>query len=101
MSPCVPAGTYPTLPPLPAVGGNEGVGEVLEVGRRVTALKPGDRVILAVNNLGECVPEPLPSHAVLLRPPRGASSQQILGMLEAARSCPGLHEGPTLGCDPV
>nr|XP_005509731.2 enoyl-[acyl-carrier-protein] reductase, mitochondrial isoform X1 [Columba livia] len=45
-------GTYPTLPPLPAVGGNEGVGEVLEVGRRVTALKPGDRVILAVNNLG-------------------------------------------------
>lgn len=57
------------LPPLPAVGGNEGVGEVLEVGRRVTALKPGDRVILAVNNLGECVPEPLPTRAVLLRPP--------------------------------
>ncbi|KAK2518519.1 Mecr [Columba guinea] len=48
-------GTYPTLPPLPAVGGNEGVGEVLEVGRRVAALKPGDRVILAVNNLGDSV----------------------------------------------
>ncbi|XP_065506682.1 enoyl-[acyl-carrier-protein] reductase, mitochondrial isoform X2 [Caloenas nicobarica] len=45
-------GTYATLPPLPAVGGNEGVGEVLEVGRRVTALKPGDRVIPAVNGLG-------------------------------------------------
>ncbi|XP_009585360.1 PREDICTED: trans-2-enoyl-CoA reductase, mitochondrial [Fulmarus glacialis] len=38
-------GTYAILSPLPAVGGNEGVGEVLEVGRRVAALKPGDRGI--------------------------------------------------------
>ncbi|KFW76189.1 hypothetical protein N336_01760, partial [Phalacrocorax carbo] len=29
-------GTYAILPPLPAVGGNEGVGEVLEVGRLIT-----------------------------------------------------------------
>ncbi|XP_066555480.1 enoyl-[acyl-carrier-protein] reductase, mitochondrial [Amia ocellicauda] len=38
-------GTYPILPPFPAVGGNEGVGEVVEVGRKVTAFKPGDWVI--------------------------------------------------------
>uniref|UniRef100_A0A8U7NI96 Enoyl-[acyl-carrier-protein] reductase, mitochondrial n=2 Tax=Corvus moneduloides TaxID=1196302 RepID=A0A8U7NI96_CORMO len=45
-------GTYPLLSPLPAVGGNEGVGEVLEVGRHVTALKPGDWVIPANAGLG-------------------------------------------------
>ncbi|XP_066421025.1 enoyl-[acyl-carrier-protein] reductase, mitochondrial isoform X2 [Molothrus aeneus] len=45
-------GTYPLLSPLPAVGGNEGVGEVLEVGRRVKALKPGDWVIPADAGLG-------------------------------------------------
>ncbi|NWI64172.1 MECR protein, partial [Todus mexicanus] len=45
-------GTYAILPPLPAVGGNEGVGEVLEVGRRVAALKPGDWVIPASSGLG-------------------------------------------------
>ncbi|NXV80212.1 MECR protein, partial [Atlantisia rogersi] len=45
-------GTYSILSPLPAVGGNEGVGEVLEVGKRVTALKPGDWVIPAVTGLG-------------------------------------------------
>ncbi|NXD94239.1 MECR protein, partial [Chaetorhynchus papuensis] len=45
-------GTYPLLSPLPAVGGNEGVGEVLEVGHRVTALKPGDWVIPADAGLG-------------------------------------------------
>ncbi|NXN38665.1 MECR protein, partial [Rhinoptilus africanus] len=45
-------GTYPILTPLPAVGGNEGVGEVLEVGQRVAALKPGDRVIPASTGLG-------------------------------------------------
>ncbi|XP_075294147.1 enoyl-[acyl-carrier-protein] reductase, mitochondrial isoform X1 [Opisthocomus hoazin] len=45
-------GTYPILSPLPAVGGSEGVGEVLEVGRCVTALKPGDWVIPASAGLG-------------------------------------------------
>ncbi|XP_061216855.1 enoyl-[acyl-carrier-protein] reductase, mitochondrial isoform X1 [Neopsephotus bourkii] len=45
-------GTYANLPSLPAVGGNEGVGEVLEVGSRVAALKPGDWVIPATSGLG-------------------------------------------------
>lgn len=38
-------GTYAILPALPAVGGNEGVGEVLEVGNKVNIFKPGDWVI--------------------------------------------------------
>ncbi|XP_030044825.1 enoyl-[acyl-carrier-protein] reductase, mitochondrial-like, partial [Microcaecilia unicolor] len=38
-------GTYAILPPFPAVGGNEGIGEVLEVGSKVCDAKPGDWVI--------------------------------------------------------
>ncbi|KAG1925039.1 enoyl-[acyl-carrier-protein] reductase, mitochondrial, partial [Pimephales promelas] len=38
-------GSYPILVPVPAVGGNEGVGEVLEVGSDVTSLRPGDWVV--------------------------------------------------------
>ncbi|XP_048860528.1 enoyl-[acyl-carrier-protein] reductase, mitochondrial isoform X4 [Brienomyrus brachyistius] len=38
-------GTYPVRPPFPAVGGNEGVGEVMEVGSDVTSLSPGDWAI--------------------------------------------------------
>lgn len=38
-------GTYALLPDLPAVGGNEGVGQVVEIGSHVTSLKPGDWVI--------------------------------------------------------
>jgi len=39
-------GVYGIKPPLPAVGGNEGVGEVTKVGDNVKDLVPGDRVIL-------------------------------------------------------
>ncbi|MBN3310918.1 MECR protein, partial [Amia calva] len=46
-------GTYAILPALPAVGGNEGVGQVLEVGSRVTSLKPGDWVIPRDAGLGD------------------------------------------------
>lgn len=38
-------GTYAILPDLPAVGGNEGVAEVVEVGSQVKSLKVGDWVI--------------------------------------------------------
>ncbi|ESQ54264.1 hypothetical protein EUTSA_v10025585mg [Eutrema salsugineum] len=38
-------GVYPVRPPLPAVGGQEGVGEVYAVGSRVKSLSPGDFVI--------------------------------------------------------
>ncbi|XP_043362129.1 enoyl-[acyl-carrier-protein] reductase, mitochondrial isoform X6 [Dermochelys coriacea] len=45
-------GTYALLPDLPAVGGNEGVGQVVEVGSHVTSMKPGDWVIPADAELG-------------------------------------------------
>ena len=39
------AGTYALKPPLPAVGGGDGVGRVLSVGNEVTKLTPGDLVM--------------------------------------------------------
>ncbi|XP_064200353.1 enoyl-[acyl-carrier-protein] reductase, mitochondrial [Anguilla rostrata] len=45
-------GTYAVLPDLPAVGGNEGVGVVLEVGSQVTTLRAGDWVIPRDAGLG-------------------------------------------------
>jgi NADPH:quinone reductase-like Zn-dependent oxidoreductase len=41
-------GEYGMLPPLPAIGGNEGVGEVLEVAADVGNLKVGQTVLLPV-----------------------------------------------------
>ncbi|XP_027005797.1 enoyl-[acyl-carrier-protein] reductase, mitochondrial isoform X1 [Tachysurus fulvidraco] len=45
-------GTYAILPDLPAVGGNEGVGQVLEVGSQVQTIKEGDWVIPRDAGLG-------------------------------------------------
>ncbi|XP_030637837.1 enoyl-[acyl-carrier-protein] reductase, mitochondrial isoform X2 [Chanos chanos] len=45
-------GTYAILPDLPAVGGNEGVGKVVEVGSEVRRLKVGDWVIPKDAGLG-------------------------------------------------
>ena len=45
-------GTYPLSPQLPAVGGNEMVGMVTEIGSNVTSLKPGDHVISVQPGLG-------------------------------------------------
>uniref|UniRef100_A0A7N8WVC9 Enoyl-[acyl-carrier-protein] reductase, mitochondrial n=1 Tax=Mastacembelus armatus TaxID=205130 RepID=A0A7N8WVC9_9TELE len=45
-------GTYAILPDLPAVGGNEGVAQVVEVGHQVKSLKIGDWVIQRDPGLG-------------------------------------------------
>jgi trans-2-enoyl-CoA reductase len=45
-------GTYAVLPPLPAVGGNEGVGVVEAVGDAVKGLAVGDHVIMGDAGLG-------------------------------------------------
>lgn len=42
-------GTYGRLPDLPAVGGREGVGEVIAIGEGVQRLKVGDRVRMPEN----------------------------------------------------
>lgn len=47
------AGTYSILPNLPAVGGNEGVAQIVEVGRKVKSLKLGDWVIPKDAGLGK------------------------------------------------
>ncbi|KAM4694905.1 enoyl-[acyl-carrier-protein] reductase, mitochondrial-like [Discoglossus pictus] len=45
-------GTYGIMPLLPAVGGNEGVGEVLKTGSQVISVKPGDWVIPVDSSFG-------------------------------------------------
>jgi len=45
-------GVYNIQPPLPAVGGNEGVASVVAVGSDVSSLRPGDWVIPALPGFG-------------------------------------------------
>ena len=46
-------GVYAIRPPLPAVGGGEGVGVVTSVGAEVTTLSEGDWVVMSKPGLGE------------------------------------------------
>ncbi|KAF6715566.1 Trans-2-enoyl-CoA reductase, mitochondrial [Oryzias melastigma] len=45
-------GTYAILPDLPSIGGNEGVGEIIDIGKQVKSLKAGDWVIPRDAGLG-------------------------------------------------
>ncbi|KAM4771007.1 enoyl-[acyl-carrier-protein] reductase, mitochondrial-like [Rhinophrynus dorsalis] len=45
-------GTYGIEPCFPAIGGNEGVGEVLKVGCNISCIKPGDWVIPVDSSFG-------------------------------------------------
>jgi len=45
-------GKYPSRPPLPAIPGNEGVGEIVAVGSNVQDLHVGDRVVPNGPNFG-------------------------------------------------
>jgi len=45
-------GVYPVKPTLPSIPGNEGVGEILQVGENVKKLKVGDWVIPSANAWG-------------------------------------------------
>lgn len=47
------SGTYAILPDLPAVGGNEGVAQIMEVGSQVKSLKVGDWVVPKDAGLGK------------------------------------------------
>ena len=49
------SGVYPVGPPVPAVGGNEGVGEVIAVADGVEKLAVNDWVIPAMAGLGRCL----------------------------------------------
>ena len=59
------SGVYPVGPPVPAVGGNEGVGEVIAVADGVEKLAVNDWVIPAMAGLGRC-PALLYSKGVLV-----------------------------------
>ncbi|XP_025712712.1 enoyl-[acyl-carrier-protein] reductase, mitochondrial isoform X2 [Callorhinus ursinus] len=63
-------GNYGLLPKLPAVGGNEGVGQVVAVGSSVTGVKPGDWVIPASAGLGTWQTEAVFSEEALISIPR-------------------------------
>uniref|UniRef100_A0A8C8Z287 Enoyl-[acyl-carrier-protein] reductase, mitochondrial n=1 Tax=Prolemur simus TaxID=1328070 RepID=A0A8C8Z287_PROSS len=62
-------GNYSLLPKLPAVGGNEGVGQVVAVGSNVTRLKPGDWVIPANAGVGTWRTEAVFSEEALIGVP--------------------------------
>ncbi|XP_075801756.1 enoyl-[acyl-carrier-protein] reductase, mitochondrial isoform X1 [Microtus pennsylvanicus] len=63
-------GNYGLLPKLPAVGGNEGVGQVVAVGSSVSRLKPGDWVIPASAGLGTWRTEAVFSEEALIGIPK-------------------------------
>ncbi|XP_015987467.2 enoyl-[acyl-carrier-protein] reductase, mitochondrial isoform X3 [Rousettus aegyptiacus] len=62
-------GNYGLLPKLPAIGGNEGVGQVVAVGSNVTRVKPGDWVIPGNVSLGTWRTEAVFSEEALIRIP--------------------------------
>ena len=69
-------GHYGMLPPLPAVGGNEGVGRVVEVATDVTRLAPGQLVLLPVGS-GTWATHLIADAAQLMSLPPGADPRQL------------------------
>jgi NADPH:quinone reductase-like Zn-dependent oxidoreductase len=61
------SGTYPLKPDLPAVGGGEGVGQVLKVGPDVKNLHPGDWVFPGGNMKGTWTSHFVDSEANLVK----------------------------------
>lgn len=60
------SGVYPVKPPLPAIGGSEGVGEIIETGPSVTKLAKGDWVIPAIPGKGTwCTDAAFEEHSLL------------------------------------
>ena len=72
-------GEYGILPPLPAVGGNEGVGRVLQQGKRVTTPAVGQIVLLPIGTGTWCT-HMIASADELLALPNEADPQQLAMM---------------------
>uniref|UniRef100_A0A0N5AKX7 Enoyl-[acyl-carrier-protein] reductase, mitochondrial n=1 Tax=Syphacia muris TaxID=451379 RepID=A0A0N5AKX7_9BILA len=62
-------GVYPVKPPLPAVGGNEGVGEIDAVGSEIVGLKKGDRVFIIHSGAGTWTQYSICDESDLVNPP--------------------------------
>lgn len=71
-------GKYPSRPALPAVPGNEGVGEILKVGSAVKNFSTGDRVVPLTNALGTWRSHMILASNFLFKVPKD------LGVVEAA-----------------
>jgi NADPH:quinone reductase-like Zn-dependent oxidoreductase len=69
-------GQYGALPPLPAVGGNEGVARVAALGAGVTNVAVGDVVLMPVGS-GTWTTHTVTPAATLLRLPPGGDVQQL------------------------
>jgi trans-2-enoyl-CoA reductase len=69
-------GQYGLLPPLPAVGGNEGVGRVVELGPDTKGPKPGQTVLLPVG-IGTWSTHVVTDAARLMPLPNEADPQQL------------------------
>ncbi|MBB1059756.1 zinc-dependent alcohol dehydrogenase family protein [Marilutibacter spongiae] len=69
-------GEYGSLPPLPAVGGNEGVGRVAAVAEDVAGLSPGQTVLLPVG-CGTWTTHLVAEARALVPLPEGADPQQL------------------------
>ena len=69
-------GDYGSLPPLPAVGGNEGVGRVVEVAADVAGLAVGQRVLLPIGS-GTWATHLVAAANALMPLPVGADPQQL------------------------
>ncbi len=69
-------GEYGILPPLPAIGGNEGVGRVVECGPGVTAPAVGQTVLLPVS-CGTWSSHIIATAATLIPLPNQADAQQL------------------------
>ncbi|QWF15652.1 zinc-dependent alcohol dehydrogenase family protein [Lysobacter capsici] len=69
-------GEYGLLPPLPAVGGNEGVGRIAELGPEVTQLKVGQTVLLPIQG-GSWATHMVGTAKHLIALPGGADPKQL------------------------
>jgi len=69
-------GQYGVLPPLPAVPGNEGAGQVVETGPGVAGLKPGQPVLLPVG-AGSWATHMVADASLLLPLPENADLRQM------------------------
>ena len=69
-------GDYGSLPPLPAVGGNEGVGRVVDAAADVDGLRAGQMVLLPVGS-GTWATHLVAAASALMPLPHGADPQQL------------------------
>ncbi|XP_063386376.1 enoyl-[acyl-carrier-protein] reductase, mitochondrial isoform X2 [Cydia fagiglandana] len=95
-------GSHPNLPCLPHVGGDEGVGEVMEIGRKVTYVEPGQRVVLTSRQLGSwCyygiykenqvhrIPPSIPLAEASMLTGAPATAYRLLNDFKQQKLCPG------------